>query len=103
MKALRNRVAFYVPRVNPHFTERLAARLSIRFGGCTIQDATGCYVMGAGNLCTESVQIVYAFGDFAAEDILPGGYFETLAEEIKTALAQEAVAFEVNGTLYLTD
>lgn len=107
---LPDRVAVYVPStvdvdgdgryLADRKTKETAEALSALFGGCTITEASGCWMSDKAGLVTEAVKIIYANaapGEIAkhADDILQ------IARSIKTDMKQEAVSIELNSVLYL--
>lgn len=72
---------------------------SLRFGGCTTTEGTGCYTSDSGELVTEKVYLVSANTTPAVlEEYLESMIFT--AQLIKRQHKQEAVSLEVNGELY---
>lgn len=103
---LTHRVALYIPGTTQVKREmdvaehdrwvRAAMRtLSELFGGATAMPAIGAWLAADGELVTEGVTIVYAF----ARELDTAPVFE-FARRIKAALEQEAVAVEIDGTLF---
>nr|BDD45092.1 hypothetical protein 24 [bacterium] len=87
------KVRFYIPVGRPsseEVVEAVMTKLSRRFGGATQFPAKGAYVMSDGELVREEVVVVDCFG-------VDGGLDElsTIAQEIKSSLGEESVAFEV--------
>ena len=103
MKELKDKVVFYIPSEsngqsinNSAVLHYVAKQLADLFGGCTITDGVGYWKNGQGELISESVKLVYAFGNFQKEiDSL----FLLLAEWIGDQLDQESVAYEINNHL----
>ena len=107
---LSSRVALYVPGtidIN-HATDTGAWVATIQsafaemFGGATASAAAGYWMSEQVNLVSEDVTIVYSYSDTetlktAIHKVL------ALAHEMKTALRQEAVSLEVNGSLYFIE
>lgn len=107
--AMRNRVALYVPGTSgavnsdpalaDRMVEEVAARLSELFGGATISLAAGAWMSAEHGLIREDVQIVYSYADALSEQALRE--VRRMADEVKSAMGQEAVSVEINGALYL--
>ena len=105
---LSAKVAVYVPGTNGVDTaadntavvEKVAAALSVMFGGATAQTANGFWVSEAAGLVRENTTIVYAFADPETLEMHLGDVV-SIAQDIKRDLQQEAVSLEINNTLYL--
>jgi len=103
MKELKDKVVFYIPSEsngqsinNTRVLHYVTKKLADRFGGCTVTDGVGYWENGQGELISESVKLVYAFGNFQKGiDSL----FLLLANWIKEQLRQESVAYEINNHL----
>ena len=105
MTELKDKVVFYIPSEsngqsinNSAVLHYVAKKLSERFGGCTVTDGVGYWENGQGELVSENVKLVYAFGNFknGIESL-----FLLLANWIKEQLDQEAVAYEINNHLLM--
>lgn len=108
MLQLSSKVSIYVPSTTSvsvsidtsDWVAKVAATLSTYFGGATATEASGFWVSDASELIKEKVTIVYAY--CTSEDLsLKREAVFALAQEMKEALAQEAVSVEVNNELYL--
>lgn len=74
------------------------AELSQRYGGATSMQGTGGYMSDAGELVIEQVYNVTAY---CTSELLNESEVLELALAYKEAWSQEAIAYEVNGVLYL--
>lgn len=105
--ALRHKVTVYVPATvdvdkavdNSAQVDAAAALLSGLFGGATSSPAVGYWLTASGQLVKENTTIVFAF---AAEEALESGIDKVVdfCDNLKTEMAQEAIALEVDGTMY---
>lgn len=69
------------------------------FGGATIQQATGAWESKTGDVITEHILIVSA--NCTASDLEEHeNDVERLAARLRVSMQQEAVAVEIDGTLY---
>jgi hypothetical protein len=113
MKGLENlipmasKITVYVPattHVSKHTnnavqikaTAELLARL---FGGSTSSPALGYWVSNEQRLVTEKTTVVFAYCNEAA---LEDGIMEVIeyCRKLKAEMTQEAIALEVNGSMY---
>ncbi|MFC6717919.1 hypothetical protein ACFQGT_09785 [Natrialbaceae archaeon GCM10025810] len=87
------KVRFYIPTTKDgaeDVVDEVVIRLSNLFGGATTLPAKGAYVMNDGELVREEVTLVESFHtDMKTADLTQ------VALQIKDALNEEAVAFEV--------
>lgn len=105
--ALRHKVTIYVPATvdvdkavdNTAQVDAAAALLSGLFGGATSSPAVGYWLTGSGQLVRENTTIVFAF---AAEEALEDGIDKVVefCDNLKAEMAQEAIALEVDGSMY---
>ena len=105
--ALRHKVTVYVPATvdvdkavdNSAQVDAAAALLSGLFGGATSSPAVGYWLTASGQLVKENTTIVFAF---AAEEALESGIDKVVdfCDNLKAEMAQEAIALEVDGTMY---
>ena len=104
---LHHKVTIYVPATvdvdkevdNAAQVDAAAALLSGMFGGATSSPAVGYWLTASGQLVKEKTTIVFAF---APENALESGIDEVVdfCDNLKTEMAQEAIALEVDGTMY---
>ena len=104
MKELKDKVVFYFPSEsngqsinNTQVLRSVAMKLSRFFGGCTVTDGVGYWENGQKELISESVKLVYAFGNFSHYH--SHGLFLSIALDVKELLHQESVAYEINNHL----
>ncbi len=105
-QAFTHQIAVYVPSTmdvdmvidTTTWVTRMMEKLATLFGGATSQDAVGAWLSSAIGLVKEGVTIVYAFADMLADDAINA--VVELAESMRDALRQEAVAISVDGKLY---
>jgi hypothetical protein len=101
-------VAVYVPSTinvtesidNQAWIDKTLAFLSVKFGGATSSPCLGAWVSTSGELVKESVNLCFAFCDQASLESHIDALYEYCLG-MKLELAQEAIALEVNGQLYL--
>ena len=109
-EAMSHKIAFYLPSTSNVdktisqdeklvWQESAMILLSTMFGGATKIDAIGAWVSDDKGLVLENITIVYAF----AKEIDLSEFYQLhdFAEEIKTALSQECVLVEIDGSAYL--
>lgn len=105
--ALRHKVSIYIPGTvdantagdTSAYLEQAAELLSKCFGGATSTPALGYWVSAAHGLISERNNIVFAY---AAEGDLEKHLDSVVsfAAAMRDALKQEAVALELDGTMY---
>jgi hypothetical protein len=108
LTALACSIALYIPSTTSIDTEadtsatlaRVQTDLSNRFGGTTTTTGIGTWMSPTAGLVKEEVSIVRARTDETTLAANTDAMVE-LAESIKAELSQDAVALEINGTLYL--
>lgn len=92
-----SKVSLYIPSTeekSAHYVEQALAGLSAIAGGASAMDQTGAWVMRDGTLMTEPVKVVYTFVTEKALDACTA-FCVRIGQEIKAALAQEAVLYTV--------
>ena len=105
----KQRIAVYIPstvnavensgELAEQITNRAAEKMSVLFGGATIQPAEGSWISDEHGYIKESVNIVYSYTDeqkleqFAAD-------VHALAVYVRDVMKQEAVSVEINNALY---
>ena len=105
--ALASKVIIYVPATvhadkpvsNEKEVKATAELLAKLFGGATSSSAIGYWMSQTAGLIREKTTIVFAYcqqADLEAHIEEVVAYCETL----KTAMSQESIALEVNGTMY---
>ena len=98
---LNCKVSIYVPSTvdintvtdNTEVTKEVMKRMSLLFGGATVETKQGAWICENGELVTESINVVYSFCTSEQYD----KYFHDmikLAKDICIAMNQEAVTFE---------
>ena len=104
MKELKDKVVFYIPSEsngqsinNSAVLHYVTKKLADRFGGCTVTDGVGYWENGQKELISESVKLVYAFGNFSHYH--SHGLFLSIALDVKELLHQESIAYEINNHL----
>ena len=105
---LDRKICLYIPATfdtnksadNSAQVDNAAALLSGLFGGATIQPGAGCWMSDSCGLVKEDTTLVYAFCDDAGLDAGLDAVLD-FAEKLKREMAQESVAVEINGVLYL--
>ena len=105
---LDRKIALYIPATvdvdksadNSAQVDRAAALLSDLFGGATIQPGAGCWMSDSAGLVKEATTLVYAFCDAAGIDAGLDAVLD-FSEKLKVEMAQESIAVEINGVLYL--
>ena len=114
MKQLKNciklgcQVRVYVPSTvnvsesfnSSEWVDKALCILSSEFGGATSSNALGAWVSNKGELIKENVTIVFAY---AKQEQLEKGIDKiyNFCLSMKQSLAQESIALEVNGEMYL--
>lgn len=83
---------------NSQIVNSILAELSSEFGGASAQDVRGAWLSDTAGLVVENVTRIFCYG--ADKEHLQS-VFCTLAERIKTDMAQDSVLFDVNGVGYL--
>lgn len=106
--ALASKVTVYVPSTTntnkkantTAHVNATAGLLSKLFGGATSTPATGYWMSSTAGLVKERSTMVFAY---CSEKDLEAGIDQVVehCHKMKQDLAQEAVAVEVNGTMYL--
>jgi hypothetical protein len=108
MMALSHKVAIYVPskvkgvelrNAHKRWLTATLKRLGRMFGGSTYVKGVGTWVGDDGELVMENVAICYSFTDKAGLDA-NGDAVMDLAREIAADMRQEAVAVEMEGSLF---
>ena len=101
---MKDKVVFYIPSEsdgqsinNTQVLRSVAMKLSRLFGGCTVTDGVGYWENGQKELISESVKLVYAFGNFSHYH--SHGLFLSIALDVKELLHQESIAYEINNHL----
>lgn len=105
---LDRKICLYIPATfdvdritdNSKQVDGAAALLSELFGGATIQPGAGCWMSDSCGLVKEDTTLVYAFCDAAGFDAGIGAVLD-FAADLKREMAQESIAVEINGVLYL--
>lgn len=98
---LNCKVSIYVPSTvdvntttdNTEVTKEVLKRMSLLFGGATVETKQGAWICENGELVTESINVVYSFCTSEQYD----KYFYDmvqLAKDICIEMNQEAVTFE---------
>lgn len=109
LSGLTNKVAIYVPGTNGANTQAVNSAwvndalgtLSLEFGGATAQAVTGAWMSDEHGLIKEQTTVVYAnASEITDENMSTIVHF---ASALCEALSQEAVAIEVNGTMYFIE
>ena len=106
MFTLSNKVTVYIPATvninqeidNTKYVEKAATLLSDLFGGATATEAVGFWTSPTMGLVKERTTMVFAYAD---QDALRTGIDQVIdfALNLKTELAQDSVAVEVNGEM----
>jgi hypothetical protein len=82
------------------WVDKSLALLSQEFGGATATSALGAWISNKGELVKEGVTVVFAYArQEQLEHSINKIYDFCLS--MKTELAQEAIALEINGEMYL--
>lgn len=108
-EGLPHRVTIYVPStinvdaaLDSETAERLVEDtlrfLSSLFGGATAPQSRGAWVSNTGVLVIESVTQVYANSRQLSHEVLV--QIKTYVVELRERLGQEAIAVELDGTLF---
>lgn len=77
--------------------ENVAAKLSARFGGCTIESVQGYYTDSTGKLVVENISRAVSFHDHDTESALE--FIRSLATELKAEYTQESISIETEAGL----
>lgn len=99
MLVLRHKVSIYVTR--PEHIETVAHKLSDAFGGATALPTQGFWVMSDGSLAIDPTHLVYSFTHEAVS--LDHPVVQEILQFVFTNSAEEAVAVELDGTLFILD
>lgn len=111
--SLPNRIAFYVPSTKEgskktskiEFAERtqeVTKLLCKWYGGASVQQVTGSYLLENGILVTETVNKVLAFATDEAYSSNSVNLIQLASKKCKE-WTQETIGLETNGTFYLID
>lgn len=105
--SLDNKIRLFIPSTydidkkidNKNIVKKIRKRFSILFGGSTIFNGIGSYVIDDQKEIVEDVKIIEAF----ASDIDLKNNIDKvlkLSKNLKKELKQDSVALEVNGKMY---
>jgi len=78
--------------------DHVLAELSGLFGGATASKALGCWVGESGKVVQEGITVVFAYAQELNDDNVRAVL--SLCNVIKTDGQQEAVALEIDGSMY---
>lgn len=85
-------------KINEFFILDLKRDLAKEYGGFTIQEVLGGYIMQEGYLKEEKmIQITLSFNP---EDMTKNAYLLDIARKVKNVMEQEAVYVNLNGAVY---
>ena len=82
------------------WVDRTLFLLSNEFGGATSTKSLGAWISNKGELIKENVTLVFAYAKQNQLEVSIDKIYD-FCLHMKSALSQEAIAFEVNGELYL--
>ena len=99
MMILRHKLTVYVAR--PENIQPIARKLSAVFGGATALPTQGYWVMSDGSLAVDPTHLVYSFTPEAVS--LDHPVVQEVIQFVFANSSEEAVAIEVDGTLFILD
>lgn len=101
---LKKKVSIYVPstyrdhaapeNVVSYYVNDTLKKLSVLFGGATMQPARGAFVSENGTLIMENVYICYSYCESYNRDDLVA-----ICDNLKTVFNQESISLEINNSL----
>jgi len=99
LKALNDKIAVYIPSVYKQEIIDTSRVLANAFGGSSISDIKGNWIMDDKTLCSEDVNIIYSYCDKLTDDNIDS--IIEHAEKLKIDCKQESILIEVNNKGYL--
>ena len=99
LKALNDKVSIYLPSEYQQDSIETSKLLASMFGGSTVNQVNGNWIMADSSLCSEKIDIIYSYCDQLSDDDIDK--IVKYAENLKIKCQQESILIEVNSKGYL--